>query len=98
MDQKSTITLQTPIKRGDNELVSIDVNKPNTGSLRGVNLFDLLQGNTDALIKVIPRVTTPALTEQEANRLDPADTLKFATEIVGFLVPTSAREESSPAE
>ncbi|MNF19206.1 Phage tail protein E [compost metagenome] len=40
----------------------------------------------DALIKFIPRVSTPSLTEQEVGNLDPADLLQAGMAIIGFFI------------
>jgi hypothetical protein len=45
--------------------------------------------DVDALIKVLPRMTMPSLTEQEVAALELPDLLSFAGEVVGFLSPNS---------
>ena len=86
MDKK-VITLDTPIKRGESEITSITINKPNSGALRGASLRGLLDFQTDDIIKVLPRITEPALTDADANRLDPADLVQMGGVIAGFLLP-----------
>jgi hypothetical protein len=86
----STITLETPIKRGDNTVTEVTVSKPNSGALRGVALLPLLQMDVNAMALVLPRITTPTLTQPEVLALDPADLMQFATEVTGFLLPKSA--------
>ena len=83
----NTIPLETPIKRGENEITAITLNKPNSGALRGASLRGLLDFQTSDLITVLPRVSSPALTEAEAARLDPADLVQMGTVIAGFLLP-----------
>lgn len=83
-----SITLDTPIKRGDDTITSVEVRKPVSGELRGCNLTDLLQMDVVALTKVLPRITNPTLTEQEVARMDPADMLQMGTEVSGFLLPS----------
>lgn len=90
------ITLDTPIQRGEQTITTVTVRKPAAGELRGVALTDLIQMDVAALTKVIPRVTTPTLLEQDVARMDPADLLQLGTEIAGFLLPKAAREELSP--
>lgn len=60
------------------------VSKPNAGTLRGVSLASLANSDVDALIKVLPRMTYPALTEHEIARLDASDLMQFAAEVIGF--------------
>lgn len=81
-----TITLDTPIKRGDTEITSIEIRKPGAGELRGLSLRSLMNFDTDALMAVLPRVTTPSLTAHEVNLMDPADLLDAGSEIATFLL------------
>lgn len=90
------VTLDTPLKRGETTVDSVTVRKPAAGELRGVSLSDLLNLEVNALIKVLPRVTAPSLSEQECTRLDPADLVQLGTKVAGFLLPKSLREEASP--
>ena len=93
-----TITLDTPIKRGDTEITSIELRKPSAGELRGCSLTDLLQMDVGALIKVLPRISIPAITEQEASKLDPADLLQLGSEVANFLLPKAAKPDASQPE
>ncbi|OHX19851.1 phage tail assembly protein [Chromobacterium sphagni] len=91
---ENTITLDTPIKRGDSEITAIELRKPGAGELRGVNLTDVLNVDVDALHKVLPRITSPALTMQDVAKLDPADLLKFGQMVAYFLVPKSQKQDN----
>ncbi|HGT9288368.1 phage tail assembly protein [Enterobacter kobei] len=82
------VTLDSPVLRGEQKIEKVTVAKPNAGTLRGVSLA---QSDVDALIKVLPRMTSPALTEHEVARLDACDLLSFAGKVIGFLSPASAR-------
>ncbi|AVX11489.1 phage tail assembly protein [Stutzerimonas stutzeri] len=99
MSQKNdAITLDEPLKRGEQIISSVTVRKPAAGELRGVTLSDLLNLEVNALIKVLPRVTSPSLTEQEVARLDPADLVQLGSKVAGFLLPKSVKAEASLAE
>lgn len=89
-----SITLDTPIKRGDNEVTAIALRKPAAGELRGVTLTDLLQMDVAALTKVVPRISDPALTEVEVARMDPADLVQIGGAVSGFLLPKAALAEA----
>lgn len=89
-----TITLETPIKRGDKDIVSITLHKPNTGALRGVSLRELLDMNTDAIVAVVPRVSDPKLTPQEMQTMEPCDLLKMGAALAGFLLPKEVKAEA----
>lgn len=86
----STITLETPIKRGDTTITEVTLTKPNAGALRGVALLPMLQMDVNALAMVLPRITSPTLTQPEVLAMDPADLMQFATEVTGFLLPKNA--------
>ncbi|ELY6214027.1 phage tail assembly protein [Cronobacter dublinensis] len=86
---ENTVTLVNPVKRGEQEISTITVIKPNAGTLRGVGLAALANCEVDALIKVLPRMTYPNLTEQEIIALELPDLLALAGKVVSFLSPTS---------
>ncbi|MBE0395192.1 phage tail assembly protein [Citrobacter amalonaticus] len=87
---ENVITLVKTIKRGDTEIAEVTLLKPTAGTLRGVSLAAVANSDVDALIKVLPRMTMPSLTEQEIAALELPDMLSFAGKVVGFLSPTSA--------
>jgi len=89
----AVVTLDTPLRRGESEIAAVTLRKPTVGALRGVKLADLVQMDTDALTRVLPRISD--LTDAEIKRLDPADLLQIATEVAGFLLPRSALEAAS---
>lgn len=88
------ITLDTPLTRGDTEITELRLRKPKSGELRGVSLADVLQMQTDALITLIPRLSTPSLTAAEVRQMDPADLVQCGGEIAGFLLTKRAKGES----
>lgn len=90
-EKPHTVTLDNPVMRGEQNIGEVTVFKPTAGTLRGVSLASLAGSDVDALIKVLPRMTYPALTEHEITRLDASDLMQFAAEVVGFLSPSSAR-------
>ncbi|GGY03713.1 phage tail assembly protein [Paludibacterium paludis] len=92
------ITLDEPITRGDQKISAVTLRKPGAGELRGVSLIDLMQMDVASLIKVVPRISTPTLTEQEVSRLDPADLVQLGTEVSGFLLPKRVKSEVSLPE
>ncbi len=89
----TTVTLETPIMRGTDEIGSIDIRKPKTGALRGLNLADLLKIDVDSVIKLVPRISSPNLAEHEVANLDPDDFVQVSTAVMGFFVPKSQQDE-----
>lgn len=93
-----TITLDTPIKRGETDITSVELRKPLAGELRGLSLTALLQMDVTALQRVLSRITTPTLTEQEVGSMDPADLTQLGSEVVDFLLPKAAKLAVSQTE
>jgi hypothetical protein len=92
-----TITLDSPIKRGDQSITSVTLRKPSSGELRGLNLTDILQMDVNSLKKVLPRITSPILTEQDIDSLDPADLVDLGSSVALFLVKKANQEQPSPS-
>ena len=86
MTTPTTVPLDTPIKRGETEITSLQLRKPGSGELRGLSLSALLNLDAGAVMQILPRITTPTLTPDEAQRLDPADLTACGLEIAGFLL------------
>ncbi len=85
----TTVTLETAIKRGDDKITSIEIRKPKTGALRGLNLADILKFDVDSMIKLLPRISTPALPEHEIAELAPSDFVRLSTAVGEYFVPKS---------
>ncbi|PPX87096.1 hypothetical protein C3D70_05595 [Cronobacter sakazakii] len=90
-ENENVVTLETPVKRGGQIIESVTMITPNTGTLRGVSLASVANSDIDALIKVLPRMTMPSLTEQEVAALGLPDILALAGKVVGFLSPSSVQ-------
>lgn len=88
-----TVEFDTPIIRGNLTISEVNINKPKTGALRGLSLSDLLKLDVDTIIKLVPRVSTPPLTEHEVAALDPADFLSTSTAVVGFFASAEHRKK-----
>jgi len=89
---EEVINLDTPIIRGEQKIDQVTLRKPMSGELRGVTLSDLAQMDVLALRKVLPRISTPSLTDIEVGRMDPADLFQCGLAIAGFLLQKSAKE------
>lgn len=94
------IELAEPIKRGDTEIKEITLRRPGAGELRGLKLADLVQGDVNAVIRLLPRISQPTLIEQEAAAMDPFDITRCADEISIFLQtpPPKKVAQDSPAK
>lgn len=94
----NTITLDTPLTRGDQTIGFITLRKPNAGELRGLSLSDLLQMDVTALQRVIPRIASPMLTEADVAGMDPADLMQCGAKVAGFLLPKGTLTSESPQQ
>lgn len=87
MSESKPIPLDTPVKRGDTTIDSVTVTKPKSGALRGASLMGLMRQEVNDLIAVLPRVTTPSLTQHEVASLEPSDLLALGVEVSSFFLP-----------
>lgn len=87
------ITLQSPVQRKDETIDQIHLRRPAAGELRGLSLAQLMQMNVDAILKLVPRITAPALLEHEVAALDPVDFSAIAQEVVGFFFSEAQKAE-----
>ena len=86
---EKTVQLDTPIKRGKTEIAEIVLRKPQSGALRGTRLQAIMDMDVGAMMTIIPRISTPALTAQEMAEMDPADLTALSVEVVTFLLKKS---------
>lgn len=84
---EEVVPLEEPIKSNGQTITHITIRKPNVKALSGVSLQAIYQHDVNALIKVLPRVTTPALTPQQVLELDPVDFAQLGGHLVTFLYP-----------
>jgi hypothetical protein len=87
----NTHTLDTPLMRGEQTITQVTLTKPTTGALRGTSLSALVNLDVDALRKVLPRISTPTLTEVDVTMMDPADLVALGGIFAGFLMPNAVR-------
>lgn len=87
------VELDVPVQRGQTTIKEVAIRKPKAGELRGVRLVDLANLDVMSLVTVLPRVTSPALTKQEVENMDPADLTEVASKVALFLVTKKARED-----
>jgi len=96
-DNNQVIELDEPIKRGTTEITEVTLRKPVSGELRGVSLMELAQMDVQALRKVLPRISSPSLTDVEVGRMDPADLMQCGVAVASFLLTKKARQASLEA-
>lgn len=94
VSDRETIELDEPIQRGKTTISELQIRKPKAGELRGVSLLDVAQMDVLALRKVLPRITTPTLTDIEIGNMDPADILQCGVAVAGFLVTKKQKAQA----
>lgn len=87
----NTVVLDYPLARGEQTIEKITLRKPAAGELRGTSLNALVNLDVDALGKVLPRISSPTLTEFDVQQLDPADLVQLGVVFAGFLLPKRAQ-------
>lgn len=90
----ATVIFEQPIKRGDTQVHQVTLRKPNAGELRGLSLIDVVKLEIDAIIKLIPRISTPTLLDHELATLSPADIFALSTEVANFFLPQGTRVDA----
>lgn len=88
------ITLDTPIEREKTTIDTLTLHKPNSGALRGVSVRSVLDMDVETIVKVVPRIADPKITDAEAARLDPPDLMKLGVALAGFFMPKAALAEA----
>lgn len=92
--QFETVTLEKPIRRGDQVIEKLTLKKPMGGELRGLNLVQITQLDVNCLHKLLPRICTPAVIEADVADMDPADLLACAVEVAGFFLTKAQSTDS----
>lgn len=86
------VDLVEPITRGDITISQLTLRKPKAGELRGLTLSDVIGLEIAAILKLIPRISEPALTDGECQNLDPADLTEIGGSIRGFFMTRGERQ------
>ncbi len=89
----NSVTLDQPIKQGDKTIDTLTFRKPASGELRGLSLTEVLQMEVNTLQKLIPRIASPTITEQDVAKMDVADLVECGGTIAGFFVKKAAKEQ-----
>ncbi|WP_445115012.1 phage tail assembly protein [Acinetobacter sp. WZC-1] len=85
----TTVDFDIGFKRGENMIKQVDVRKPKSRALRGLTVVNILQLDVDTLARLAPRITAPAMSENDVYELEPADLTKLCKTVIGFFVSTT---------
>lgn len=88
MTGHTTVTLIEPLAAPDGTpITTVEIRRPNVGALRGLQLSLVQMQDVGAMIKLIPRVTHPALSpDQVTDELAPADFTEIVNRISLFFM------------
>lgn len=90
----ATVVLEAPIQRaGSDDIVTLTLRRPGSGELRGLSMVRLGQMEVNELLKLLPRITMPVLTDLECAAIDPADMMEICSELGDFLLTKSRAAE-----
>ena len=82
----ATVTLNAPVVRGETSIEQLTLRKPRAGDLRGLSLNEVLQSDVTSLIRLVPRISDPSLTEQEVENFEADDLAEVGGTIFGFFM------------
>lgn len=91
------IVLETPIARDGGDLTELRLRRPKAGELRGISHARLSISDVDEVLRLLPRITLPPITDAEAAELDPADFTEICGEIADFLFTARRKAELQTA-
>ncbi|MBG6118782.1 hypothetical protein IWY39_002586 [Sphingobium sp. JAI105] len=86
-----TVTLATPILRGETTIEKLTLRKPKGGELRGLSLQDILTSDVGAILTLIPRISDPILIREEAEQLEADDLAEIGGVIRGFFMTAAEK-------
>ncbi len=85
MPDMTTITMETPIDRGDAKLTSFQLRRPLGGDLRGISGMKLKNFDYEEVRKLIPRISVPTVLDIDFDRFDAADITQVELVLADFL-------------
>lgn len=77
-----TITLKKPLTIDSKEIAKIEVRSPGAGELRGLSLAALAELEVDTILKLMPRVTKPSISEDDAEDFSLPDLLAIGGALI----------------
>jgi len=96
-DTNAVITLETPIKLGNEQTIErVTVRMPRSGDLRGLALVEMGNLEVDTLTKLLPRITMPSLAAPMIDQLMPYDLLNLGRCVSSFF--SSKKERAQLAQ
>lgn len=91
--KSTTVTLSEPIPREGGDITVLTLAKPNAGNMRGLKVPDIVNGDVNTIIALLPRITTPPIGAHEAEALEADDIGEVAGAIFGFFMTAVDKEK-----
>lgn len=89
--REKLVQLDNPIIRNGETINAIALRKPKTGEMRGLSMVDILNMDVNGMSILLPRISSPMLSKEEVQALEPEDFVQLASEVAGFLVSKKLR-------
>lgn len=86
MSTAATVTLSTPIRRGEQVIEEVTLRKPMGGDLRGLSIQQIMQGDYNSIRTLVPRIASPQVLDVDIDGLDSADVGAITGEVMGFFM------------
>jgi len=79
------VALKSPIGDGEGAITELTLRKPSPGELRGLQIGALAAGDTNAIIRLVPRIAMEAVNEDQVAALALEDFTDCYQVLLGFL-------------
>lgn len=86
------VEFETGFARGDEQITKIRLRKPKAGELRGLSLQAVMTADVGAVIELLPRISDPIMTKQDAEALEADDFTEAADAITGFFLSAAQKK------
>ncbi|MGR3501616.1 phage tail assembly protein [Pseudaestuariivita sp.] len=80
------LTLINAVEIDGKPVKHIQLRKPKAGDMRGLKMTNILQMDVSAMITLIPRISTPALTPQQVDQMEVMDFTILCSGVLAFFV------------
>ncbi|RSU73158.1 phage tail assembly protein [Sphingomonas sp. S-NIH.Pt3_0716] len=91
-DKAVVIKLVEPIIReGGTNVDTLTLRKPNAGELRGLKVPEVVNGDVNTVIALLPRIASPVISQDEAETLNLEDFGEITGAIYGFFMNREAK-------
>lgn len=86
------VEFETGFTRGEDQITSIKLRKPKAGELRGLSLQAVMTADVGAVIDLLPRISDPIMTKEDAASLEADDFAEAADAITGFFLSAAQKK------